>query len=105
MPKTNLNEIIKLALEDLKGIDILDIDVREMTSIADQMILATGTSNRHVKALSRTVIDQAKEQGFDRSALKAKKLLIGFWSTLATLSYTSCFLKLASFTTWSGSGL
>ena len=64
MPKTSLNDIIKLALEDLKGIDILTMDVREMTSIADQMVLATGTSNRHVKALSRSVIDQAKEQGF-----------------------------------------
>ena len=64
MPKTSLNDIIKLALEDLKGIDVLTMDVREMTSIADQMVLATGTSNRHVKALSRSVIDQAKEQGF-----------------------------------------
>jgi ribosome-associated protein len=69
MPKkssneTLLNETIKLALDDLKGIDVLEMDVRELTSIADQMFIATGTSSRHVKALSRSVIDLAKEKGF-----------------------------------------
>lgn len=63
MSETNLSQLLKSALEDLKGIDILSIDVREMTSIADEMILATGTSNRHVKALSRNLIDSAKENG------------------------------------------
>lgn len=64
MSNMSLSETIRSAIEDLKGIDIVSIDVREMTSIADEMIIATGTSNRHVKALCRNLIDQAKEQGF-----------------------------------------
>lgn len=64
MSNTSLSETIQSAIEDLKGVDITSIDVREMTSIADQMIIATGTSNQHVKALSRNLIEQAKEQGY-----------------------------------------
>lgn len=64
MSKKGLNEVVRFALEDLKGIDILSMDVREVTSIADEMIIATGTSSRHVKALCRNLIAEAKEQGF-----------------------------------------
>ena len=64
MSNTSLSETIQSAIEDLKGVDITSIDVREMTSIAYQMIIATSTSNQHVKALSRNLIEQAKEQGY-----------------------------------------
>ena len=45
-------------LEDMKAIDVLAIDVRELTSISDHMIFCTGTSNRH----ARSIIDQAVER-------------------------------------------
>ena len=51
------------ALEDLKGQDIVRLNVSELTSITDYMVLATGTSNRHVKALVDEVIIAAKENG------------------------------------------
>jgi ribosome-associated protein len=64
MTKANLNSIVVDALEDIKGIDILELDVREMTSVVDTMIIATGTSSRQVKALADNVEKKAKESGF-----------------------------------------
>ncbi len=52
------------ALEDLKAQDIWVADVRDMTSIADLMIVASGTSDRHVKAIADNVVEQAKKAGF-----------------------------------------
>lgn len=49
------------ALEDLKAVDIGIIDVRGKLDITDIMIIASGTSNRHVKALANSVVVKAKE--------------------------------------------
>ena len=51
------------ALDDLKGKDIVTLDVREMTDIADYMVICTGTSNRHVKSLADSVALELKNQG------------------------------------------
>jgi ribosome-associated protein len=52
------------ALEDLKGVDIRVIDVRDLTSITDRMVVASGTSSRHVRALADNVALKAKQQGY-----------------------------------------
>jgi ribosome-associated protein len=51
------------ALEDLKGDDIAEYDVREMTSITDVMLIASGTSDRHVKSLADAVVMACKKAG------------------------------------------
>ena len=51
------------ALADLKANDVQTIDVRALTSLADVMIIASGTSTRHVKALADNVVVKAKESG------------------------------------------
>ena len=59
-------EVIKVAiaaLEDVKGTDILTIDVRDKTSIADYMLICTGTSNRQLNALVDSVRDKVKAAG------------------------------------------
>lgn len=51
------------ALEDLKGTNIQIFDVRGMSSVTDFMIIASGNSNRQVKALANSVIVKSKENG------------------------------------------
>lgn len=62
----NADEIKTLALEaldDLKGKNIVTLDVREVTDIADYMVICTGTSNRHVKSLADNVALELKKRG------------------------------------------
>ena len=63
MTPTALRDHIVTALEDGKGHDILALDVSTLTSIADFMVLVSGTSNRHVKALVDQVLETAKAFG------------------------------------------
>lgn len=48
------------ALDDLKGVDPVVIDVRELSSVMDYLVVASGTSARHVKSLADNVIDKGK---------------------------------------------
>lgn len=65
-----LNELAVSALEDLKAIDIREIDVRGLTSITDTMLICSGTSKRHVQSLARNVAEVAREAGFRARALE-----------------------------------
>ena len=51
------------ALEDMKADDVRVIDVRDMTTITDIMVVASGTSTRHVKAIADNVVQEAKKHG------------------------------------------
>ena len=57
-------EVVLAALDEMKGVDVRVIDVRELTSITDRMVIVSGTSTRHVKALAEHVVLQAKQQGY-----------------------------------------
>ncbi len=58
-----MKEWVITALEDLKAQDIQVLDVRGMTSITDLMIVASGTSDRHIKALADNVVEAVKKHG------------------------------------------
>ncbi|SEK86162.1 ribosome silencing factor [Halomonas daqiaonensis] len=57
-----LKTLVIDALEDLKAQDIAVLDVSRLTSVTDLMVVASGTSSRHVAALAGNVIQAAKEQ-------------------------------------------
>jgi len=56
-------ELVVDALEDMKAIDIKTIDVKDKSNVTDYMIIASGTSRRHVKAAAESVIMTLKENG------------------------------------------
>ena len=59
----DLRELVKQALDDLKAEDVLELDVRDKTSVADYLFIASGTSNRHVKSIASNVEAEAKKAG------------------------------------------
>jgi ribosome-associated protein len=61
MNSEELRDLAIQALDDMKGIDIVPLDVRELTDITDYMVICTGRSTRHVKALADNVAIKAKE--------------------------------------------
>ena len=58
-----LTDLVVDALDDVKAKDIVRLDVRDMTPVTDYMVVASGTSNRHVKALVDNVAEKAKAAG------------------------------------------
>ena len=72
--ENDLLGIARLALDDLKALDPVVMDVRSLSSVMDYLVIASGTSSRHVKSLAENVLMKAKEQGF--------KLLMRLWPFL-----------------------
>lgn len=60
---STLRQHVVTALEDLKAKDVREIDVRGRTSIADLLLIASGTSARHVKSIADEVVKFAKKAG------------------------------------------
>ncbi len=58
-----LKDLVLNTLEDMKAVEVVTIDVRGKTSITDIMVIASGTSDRHVRALAEAVAFQAKQAG------------------------------------------
>ncbi len=63
MNSEQLSDLVVDALDDIKGLDIVKLDVRDMTTVTDFMVLASGTSSRHVQALVDNVAEKAKDAG------------------------------------------
>jgi len=63
MNSEQLSDLVVEALEEMKAIDIVKLDVRNLTSVTDYMIVASGRSNRHVKALTDAVAEKSREAG------------------------------------------
>jgi len=55
--------LVVKALEDLKAVDVTVLDVRGKSSVTDFMVIASGTSNRHIKAMANNVVVEVKKAG------------------------------------------
>lgn len=77
MAEESLQTTVMNALEDLKARDITILDVRGLTSIADSMVIASGTSDRHVRSLAENVIEKCKASG--QTPLGVEGLKDGEW--------------------------
>jgi ribosome-associated protein len=57
-------QVVSAALEDLKAVDATFLDVRHLTTVTDTMVVASGRSDRHVRAIAGEIVIQAKKAGF-----------------------------------------
>jgi ribosome-associated protein len=62
--KPSLKTLVLAALDDMKALEVKVLDVRGLTDIADTMVIASGTSDRHVKSMAQRVVEKTKEAGF-----------------------------------------
>jgi ribosome-associated protein len=60
----SLKTVITDALADMKALEVKLLDVRGLTDIADYMVIASGTSDRHVRSVAQRVVEKVKEAGF-----------------------------------------
>ena len=67
-----LEEEIKQILTANKAIDVKSINLRNKTSIADFMIVASGNSSRHVQALSEILLEKLKKRGIENCRLEGR---------------------------------
>jgi ribosome-associated protein len=71
--KTPLRTVVIDALADMKALDVKVLDVRGLTDIADFMVIASGTSDRHVRSVAQRVVERAKEAGFRPHGVEGQK--------------------------------
>ena len=64
MEKNEILEIVQKVLDDNKAEDVVVIDLEGKTSIANQMVVASGTSNRHVASMADKLMEALKKAGF-----------------------------------------
>ena len=69
---SDLKKIIIKTLDINKALDIVSIDLKHKSSMADYMIIASGTSSRHIQSLSEQVLDKLKDNGIKYSKIEGK---------------------------------
>jgi ribosome-associated protein len=71
--KSSLKKIVVDALADMKALDVKVLDVRGLADFADSMVIASGTSDRHVRSVAQRVVEKAKEAGFRPHGLEGEQ--------------------------------
>ena len=59
-----LLKIVNSALSEMKALNVTVLDVRNVTDVTDCMMIASGTSDRHVRSIADRVVERAKQGGF-----------------------------------------
>ena len=75
LKNTDLKSIILDTLDSNKALDIISINLKNKSSMADYMIIASGTSSRHIQALSEQVLEKLKTNGVKNSKIEGKESL------------------------------
>jgi len=69
----DLKSLILKTLDSNKALDVISIDLKNKSSMADYMIIASGTSSRHIQALSEMVLEKLKTNGVRNSKIEGKE--------------------------------
>ena len=70
---SDLKSIVINTLDLNKAQDIVTIDLKDKSSMADYMIIASGTSSRHIQSLSEQVLEKLKNNGIKNSKIEGKE--------------------------------
>ena len=69
---SDLKSVVINTLDLNKAQDIITIDLKDKSSMADYMIIASGTSSRHIQSLSEQVLEKLKDSGIKNSKIEGK---------------------------------
>ena len=69
---SDLKQIVIKTLDINKAQDIVSIDLKDKSSMADYMIIASGNSSRHIQSLSEQVLEKLKDNGVKNSKIEGK---------------------------------
>ena len=70
---SDLKNLILKTLDSNKALDIVSIDLKNKSSMADHLIIASGTSSRHIQALSEMVLEKLRSNGVKNSKIEGKE--------------------------------
>ena len=70
---SSLKTVVIDALADMKALDVKVLDVRGLTDVADFMVIASGTSDRHVRSVAQRVVERTKEAGFSPHGVEGQQ--------------------------------
>ena len=70
---SDLKSVVIDTLDLNKAQDIVTIDLKDKSSMADYMIIASGTSSRHIQSLSEEVLEKLKDNGIKNSKIEGKE--------------------------------
>lgn len=68
-----LDVVVAGALDDMKAVNVRVIDVRRLSDIFDTLVIASGTSDRHVRSIADSVVEKAKVAGFRPLGIEGQK--------------------------------
>jgi ribosome-associated protein len=77
MQPKKMQQLVQRALTDAKGLDIRVLNVRKIAGFTDYMVIASGTSNRHVATLAEKVVDKLRARGLRPIGVEGKEF--GDW--------------------------
>ena len=77
MKITEIKNIIEKTLDDNKANNIISIDLKKKSYIADYMIVASGTSSRHLQSLSEILVSELKKKEFTVAELRERIVVTG----------------------------
>ena len=62
--RPTVTQVVATVLDELKALEVTHLDVRHLTTVTDAMVIASGRSDRHVRAIAGAIVEQCKKAGY-----------------------------------------
>jgi ribosome-associated protein len=71
--RPTVTQVVATALDELKALEVTHLDVRHLTTVTDAMVIASGRSDRHVRAIAGAIVEQCKKAGYRPIGVEGEK--------------------------------